>query len=662
MEKLGIESKYEGDQREKPGISREEKFYRFIFASSVLLAATRSDYTSNKAQASGIDEKAPQGEVYLPSEEELEEEPDGSLTVEDSSQDFIFYPDFLTSPEEFCFLPSNIGSGLDSEGFVVEEEVETVEEAEEEVVEEDVFAKLEERLSPEVKEILSLQPELSFDEDGGLHYEDQDGSNPVLTVETDRRMSFPYEQLNDVKFFVIHYDGGPQKLASGEYRTVLNTINGLNGGGNPSVQFCVDQYPVNNEFVDKDGVGIILSQATGPVPYKGRHVMIGYDLETGREDLNRVKTADLYEQVGVGQDYIDFIRAGYKDFESFSLGLEQVGTNYSHNFPEEFPPNQQIANVLALVEAAAERYGLSAWDVVGHGEIQEKGDPGDEYMLTLRFLLGLSYLLDEQLPDDFLETDDPYDYFVALRDYSVARMGESRYSDWNEIYGLDGVIEWFENEEAVATEESFVDRVLTAEEKEYIANNEIYHLNREEPIIAMTYDDGGREEYIQHIMEVYEKYGLRTTFFVTGEWVERNKELTKEMIDRGFEIGCHGWDHAEMPSLSKGEATKQIEDFVDLMREIDAGYEVKLIRFPFGSRTQVLREIAAEYGLQSVMWSNESGGMDEGTYDNVMRGLEAGDIVLSHSTRWYDVYEAERILQGLLEQGYEVVTVGEVMK
>jgi hypothetical protein len=182
------------------------------------------------------------------------------------------------------------------------------------------------------------------------------------------------------------------------------------------------------------------------MPYKARNVIIGYDLETGREDLNRVKTADLYEEVGVGKDFVDFIRAGYKDFDSFSLGLEQVGTNYSYNFPEQFPPKQQIANVLALVEATSERYDLSAWDIVGHHEIQEKGDPGDEYMLTLRYLLGLSYLLDEQLPDDFLETDDPYDYFTKLKDYSIARMGEDRYMQWNEVYGMDGVIEWFERE------------------------------------------------------------------------------------------------------------------------------------------------------------------------------------------------------------------------
>jgi peptidoglycan/xylan/chitin deacetylase (PgdA/CDA1 family) len=639
MESPETEPKHEEERKEEPRMSKEEKFFRFIFASSIVLTSTRSDYASTKVEASEAEDKFPQGEV--------------STSLEEYG---IFFPDYLTFPEEFCFLPPDEDLDLDSKGLASSEEKVVIEQ-----VEENPFRQIENILSPETKNILSLQPELNFNKDGELYFKDGEDVKPVLTVETDRHLSFPYEQLNDVKFFVIHYDGGPQTLASGEYRTVLNTINGLNRTGKPSVQFCVDPYVVDDEFEEGEGVGVILSQATGPMPYKGRHVMIGYDLETGREDLNRVKTADLYEGIGVGEDFVDFIRAGNKDFDSFSLGVEQVGTNYSLNFPEQFPPSQQIANVLALVEAASERYGLSAWDIVGHHEIQEKDDPGDEYMLTLRYLLGLSYLLEEQLPDDFLETDDPYDYFVKLKNYSISRMGEERYTKWNEIYGLDGVIEWFEQEGEVVTEESPVERILTAEEKEYIANHEIYHLDRDKAVIAMTYDDGGREEYIRHIMDVYEEYGFRVTFFVTGQWVERNRELTKEMIDRGFEIGCHGWDHSEMPSLSKEEATKQMEDFVNLIKEIDEEYEVKLIRFPYGSRTQVLREIAAEYGLQSIMWSNESGGIDEGTYDNVMGDLEAGDIVLSHSTRWYDVYEVERILLSILEQGYKVVTVTEGM-
>jgi hypothetical protein len=445
MRKTDIESKCPDQIKNNLEIQRKYKFYRFIFTGSILLSSTGCDYLFEKGvQASEGGLEPIQGEVYLPPEEELGEELDDNLPVEDNNQNFIFYPDFFTSNEEFCFLPAGIGSGIDSEGFIVEEEMEIVEE---EVVEEDVFAALGESLRPEVKEILSLQPEFSFAENGVLYFREEDNLNPVLTVETERHLIYPYEQLKDVRFFVIHYDGAPQTFVNGDYRTVLNTINGLNREGNPSVQFCVDSYPVNDEFVDSNGVGVILSQATGAIPYKGRHVMIGYDLETGREDLNRVKTADLYEELGVGQDYVDFIRAGNKDFDSFSLGLEQVGTNYSLNFPLQFPPKQQIANVLALLEASSERYGLSIWDIVGHHEIQEKSDPGDEYMLTLRFLLGLSYLFEEQLPDDFLEMDDPYEYFLGLRDYSIARMGESRYSEWNEIYGLDGVIGWFEKGE-----------------------------------------------------------------------------------------------------------------------------------------------------------------------------------------------------------------------
>ena len=441
---------------EKKGTSRQEKFFRFIFASSILLAATRPDSIPTEVEASRVDDRFPQGEVYIPPEDNtggvIEDEV--SITRE-IREDFGLFPDFLTPSEESYFPPSDVGSVLDSGGFALPEE--TIEEegvvkkvAVEQVLD-NPFLGIEKRLSPEVKDILSLQPELNFDENGQLYYEEEGDIKPVLTVETDRFLLYSdNEQLKGVDFFVIHYDAAPQTLRSGAYRTVLNTINGLNREGNPSVQFCVDSYPVNDEFEGGDGVGIIHSQPAGPIPYKGWHVVIGYELATGREDLNRVKTADLYEKLGVGQDFVDFIRAGNKDFDSFSLALEQVGTQYSVNFPEQFPPNQQIANVLALVKAASERYGLSVWDIVGHHEIQEKSDPGDEYMLTLRFLLGLSSLLDEQLPDDFLETDNPYDYFVVLRDYSIARMGEERYRNWDNIYKMDSVISEMEAQKGVA--------------------------------------------------------------------------------------------------------------------------------------------------------------------------------------------------------------------
>ncbi len=66
MKNPEIESKCPREIKENKGISREEKFFRLIFASSTLLATTRCDYTPNVAQGFEIDEKAPRGEVYFP--------------------------------------------------------------------------------------------------------------------------------------------------------------------------------------------------------------------------------------------------------------------------------------------------------------------------------------------------------------------------------------------------------------------------------------------------------------------------------------------------------------------------------------------------------------------------------------------------------------------
>lgn len=73
----------------------------------------------------------------------------------------------------------------------------------------------------------------------------------------------------------------------------------------------------------------------------------------------------------------------------------------------------------------------------------------------------------------------------------------------------------------------------------------------------------------------------------------------------------HGWDYAEIMALAREESREQIEDFFQAMKDVDSDYELNLIRFPFGYRNQTVREITAESGLQSVMWSHESGGMDE---------------------------------------------------
>lgn len=202
---------------------------------------------------------------------------------------------------------------------------------------------------------------------------------------------------------------------------------------------------------------------------------------------------------------------------------------------------------------------------------------------------------------------------------------------------------------------------VSEEQKVFLMTHEFNKGDKSKNEVMMTYDDGGGVGSMKDIMNAYDSYGAKTTFFVPGVWLEKNKDFAKEIIDRGFEIGCHGWDHADMSKLSPIEVEKQISDFINTMSEVDPNYKIKYIRFPYGARTDNTKEIAAEYGLQSVMWGDESGGTTDQTLNYIMRYLGRGTIVLSHSTREFDVSMVREILKSIHDTGYKPVTISEGM-
>ena len=399
-------------------MSEKEKAYDNKPSTFVTIAVAGSLFLSSCKASNEVKTEDDNLKKGMPSESEghIKEE-----AVIYSQTDSIDYGVFFELPTERCLAQEVPVSIVESDNVS------------------DTSNEVEINLSEEVFEILEKMPVMNFDDQGNLYFQEKESDlvKEVLVIETERHKVFPYEQLNDVKFFVIHYDGAPENLAyTGEKRTVLNTLNGLNGNL-LSVNFCVDSYPLSNEIVEGKGLGVIQSQKPSEIPYKGKHVYIGYDTD-GRPDLNSVYTSEFFSKLGINTELVPFVESGNKDFDSYSLSLEQVGMDFSKRFPDSFPPVQQTANVLGLVKAACERYGIKAWDVVGHNEIQEKADPGDEYMLTLRYLLGIEYIIDgENLPDGFLGTDTPQEYFSKLREYAIAKMGEERYMVWNEIYGMD---------------------------------------------------------------------------------------------------------------------------------------------------------------------------------------------------------------------------------
>jgi len=200
---------------------------------------------------------------------------------------------------------------------------------------------------------------------------------------------------------------------------------------------------------------------------------------------------------------------------------------------------------------------------------------------------------------------------------------------------------------------------ISDEEIEFLAEHEVQEGDTNRPVVMMTYDDNAKYADVRAILDAYNRHNVKATFFFIGEKVTLSSKAVHAIVDEGHLLGCHGYEHINLLNLNDDQINRQIEKAFDAVNEVVPGYQMRFIRFPFGEGTSDPRllKIAANWGLQHVRWTMGSGGLDNETYDNVMRNVQNGSIVLSHMFRPYDVAQVEDIVTSLIDRGFSLETV-----
>jgi len=201
--------------------------------------------------------------------------------------------------------------------------------------------------------------------------------------------------------------------------------------------------------------------------------------------------------------------------------------------------------------------------------------------------------------------------------------------------------------------------MLSQEEVDFLASHEIHEGDTSRPVVMMTYDDNGKYDQVRTILDAYNKYGVKATFFFLGEKITLSSKAVRAVVEEGHLLACHGYEHISLLKLNNDQINRQFERCFEAVQEVVPGYRLRFIRFPFGEGTNDTRllKLAAVWGMQHVFWTMGSGGLSSDTYDVVMRNVGNGAIVLSHMFREYDVSQVERIVASLLERGYSLETL-----
>lgn len=192
--------------------------------------------------------------------------------------------------------------------------------------------------------------------------------------------------------------------------------------------------------------------------------------------------------------------------------------------------------------------------------------------------------------------------------------------------------------------------------------------NGTEKKIALTFDDGPSRENTDKILSILEKYGVKATFFVIGENAAKDPDRIRKIYDAGHEIGNHTYTHAYITKISAEALREEIVKTEEILQRI-CGKKPVVFRPPGGFYDDASLLLVEELGYRSVLWSLDTRDWSMPHSDRVASQVESdtsgGEIILFHDLedkRLPTPKALERILPYLIKNGYEFVTVSELLE
>ena len=193
----------------------------------------------------------------------------------------------------------------------------------------------------------------------------------------------------------------------------------------------------------------------------------------------------------------------------------------------------------------------------------------------------------------------------------------------------------------------------------------IYSVETDEKKIAISFDAAWGAEYTDEILDILKKRNIKTTFFLVGFWVDKYPEQVKRIASEGHEIGNHSTTHPHMSQLSSEQIRMEIETTQKKIEELAGDRAVKLFRPPFGDYNDRLILTCREMGFYPIQWDVDSldwkeYGVDH-MFNQVIKKVRSGSIVLFHNNAKYIVQALPLILDHILEEGYSIVPISELI-
>ena len=198
-----------------------------------------------------------------------------------------------------------------------------------------------------------------------------------------------------------------------------------------------------------------------------------------------------------------------------------------------------------------------------------------------------------------------------------------------------------------------------------------YGVFRTGEAVYLTFDDGPIPEVTPKVLDILDRYGVKATFFMVGENIDKYPEVFNQVVQAGHSIGNHTYNHLRgwkysfdtyMANVAECEKTILSHKPSNGKSSISTLSGRRLFRPPYGRATLRQRRALHECGYQLIYWDiltrdyNPSR-TPEAMLRQIKRYTRPGSIINFHDS----VKSGQRMLEvlpqaieWLLSQGYTI--------
>nr|WP_229722270.1 delta-lactam-biosynthetic de-N-acetylase [Priestia taiwanensis] len=197
----------------------------------------------------------------------------------------------------------------------------------------------------------------------------------------------------------------------------------------------------------------------------------------------------------------------------------------------------------------------------------------------------------------------------------------------------------------------------------------VYIGNTSKKEVYLTFDNGYENGFTPKILDVLKEKKVLATFFITGQFIKENPDLVKRMVDEGHIVGNHTWHHPNLTTVNNVRLEKELTLLKDEFKQLTGKDEMTYMRPPEGVFSERTLAVTKKLGYRHIMWSlafldwkvEEQHGWKY-SYDNVMRKIHPGAVILLHTISSDNAHALGSIIDGVREKGYEFKSLDDLLK